>query len=294
MKRQTSVKRGNLKVRDGSAGMPIFIHSELDEYGLSPVEFRVYARIARRAGANGKHSESIPNMAHEFEICPRTVQYALRLLTTCGLISRHVRPGRTDEYSLNPRSRWRDKADLKKLRQQNVRSGGATTDRGAMRDRGVVQPQHGVVVQPETDEGTPFEGTPKELSAHARLMAFHAKHLEGKIPDGSAQSKAVKWLLEQTYTPQQCEACYVALSGQKWRETAVTWLTVKKEIGSWLKRDAEARAGFTETPQKILTDNGDEYTVLGPDGTPSKRWRTAEAFARDSRHPPEEVLAKWN
>jgi hypothetical protein len=151
-----------LKVKDGSDRIPVFIHSELDDYGLSPVEFRVYARVARRAGSNGKHSESIPNMASGWGIGKRTVQYALRLLTNCGLISRHVRPGQTNEYSLNPLSSWRDKGDLKKLRQQNFRSGGATRDRGAAKDRGVVQPEHGVGVQPETDEGTPFEGTPFE------------------------------------------------------------------------------------------------------------------------------------
>jgi hypothetical protein len=32
--------------------LPIFIHSELDDLGLDPYEFRVYARIARRAGSS--------------------------------------------------------------------------------------------------------------------------------------------------------------------------------------------------------------------------------------------------
>src|SRR5688500_11194908 len=114
-------------------GFPVFIHSALADYGLSPAEFRVDARIARRAGMNGKHSESIPNMANCLMISPRTIQYALRLLTSCGLIRRHVRLGRTNEYSLNPISSWLDKADLKTMQQQKFRSGGATRYRGAIR-----------------------------------------------------------------------------------------------------------------------------------------------------------------
>lgn len=144
-----------LRVRDHRNDFPVFIHSELDDYGLTPIEFRIYARLARRAGQHGKHSESIPNMAREFEVSIRTIQYTLKVLVACRLITRHPRAGKTDEYSLNPRSVWRNKSELAAVRVQ-VKPSGAT------RARGVVQPERGVVVQPEIDEGTPPEGTPLE------------------------------------------------------------------------------------------------------------------------------------
>jgi hypothetical protein len=159
------------QTRDRRDDFPVFIHSELDDYGLNNVEFRVYSRLARRAGQSGRHSESVPNMAREFDVSVRTIQYALKILTACRLITRHARPGKTDEYSMNPRAVWQSKSLLISTRAQLKPSGattegtpsGATRDGGATGDRGVVQPEHGVVVQPEIDEGTPSEGTPKKV-----------------------------------------------------------------------------------------------------------------------------------
>lgn len=131
----------------------------------------------------------------------------------------------------------------------------------------------------------------KETSAHSRLMAFHDSHLAGGMPDGAAQAAAVKWLLAR-FTSEECEAEYKKLRSEEWRTTPVTWLTVKKQIGADLARGNGN--GHSDSGEKILTDYGDWYTVEGFDGTPSKRYRTAEAFARETGRNLEEVLAKWN
>jgi hypothetical protein len=166
--------------KDRRDDFPIFIHSELDDYGLDPVEFRVYSRLARRAGQHGKHSESVPNMAREFDVSVRKVQYALKLLILCRLVTRHPRPGKTDEYSLNPRSNWENKAKLKDLRDSLRLSGapaegtrsGAPREGGAPAEGGVVHRQHGVVVHPGIDEGTPSEGTPIKEEEESRGYPF--------------------------------------------------------------------------------------------------------------------------
>lgn len=134
--------------------------------------------------------------------------------------------------------------------------------------------------------------TVKEPSAHPRLMTFHASRLAGDIPNPGAQGKAIKWLLER-YTPEQCEAEYTKLASEEWRTTPVTWLTVKTNIGADLARETNSN-GHSPTGEKILSDHGDWYTVEGGDGTPSKRYRTPEAFARETGRNLEEVLAKWN
>jgi hypothetical protein len=131
----------------------------------------------------------------------------------------------------------------------------------------------------------------KDPSAHSRLMAFHDSNLAGGTPDAPAQGKAIKWLLER-FTPEQCEAEYKKLRAEEWRTTPVTWITVKKYIGADLARGNSK--GVTDNGEKILTDYGDWYTVMGGDGTPSKRYRTPEAFARETGRNLEEVLAKWN
>lgn len=63
----------------------------------------------------------------------------------------------------------------------------------------------------------------------------------GKIPDGRAQAGAAKWLLDAGHSPDDCVACLDALFTEEWRTAAVSWLTVKKEIGAWkLRRNRAA------------------------------------------------------
>ena len=134
----------------------------------------------------------------------------------------------------------------------------------------------------------------KEISAHSRLMSFHDSRTPGGMPDPKAQAAAVKWLLER-FTPEQCEDEYGKLAAEEWRTTPVSWLTVKKNIGADLARAAQsAPNGHSPAGEKILADYGDWYTVMGADGTPSKRFRTPEAFARETGRNPEEVKARWN
>lgn len=192
------------QAKDRRDDFPIFIHSELDDYGLDPVEFRVYSRLARRAGQHGKHSESIPNMAREFDVSVRKVQYALKLLILCRLVTRHPRAGKTDEYSLNPRSVWRNKNQVAQMRDSLRVSGaptagtqsGAPSDGGAPGDRGVVHPQQGVVVHPQHDEGTPSEGTPIKVEEergypfdHFAVIAY-CKEFKTELPIFPAETIA--------------------------------------------------------------------------------------------------------
>ncbi len=64
------------------------IPSLLDDYGLDPYEFRVYARLTRRAGNHGQCWESISNIAKACKMSDRKAQYCLRLLEKAGLVSR--------------------------------------------------------------------------------------------------------------------------------------------------------------------------------------------------------------
>lgn len=65
---------------------PAFIHSQLDDYGLTPSEFRVYCHISRRAGERGEFYESIPHCAEVCKMNAKTVRSALASLVKSGLI----------------------------------------------------------------------------------------------------------------------------------------------------------------------------------------------------------------
>ena len=101
--------------------LPIFIHSELDDLGLTSKAFRVYAHLARRAGKNG----AFPSYASMGKICfgpdlpdgqedtwKKWAIQAVKELVDEGLIHKQIRTlaegGNTSNvYSLSPRSKWK-------------------------------------------------------------------------------------------------------------------------------------------------------------------------------------------
>lgn len=156
-------------VKDGREDRPVFIHSELDDYGLSCVEFRVYARLARRSGS-GAAFESVPKMAADFEVKDRTIQRALRVLTRCRLITETPRPGKPTLYTLTPRSAWLPKAQLKAIRDEVTNKQGGDTRAGGAEQSVGVTPETGVGVTPERDEGSTGEGSTVVDAPRASLL----------------------------------------------------------------------------------------------------------------------------
>jgi hypothetical protein len=85
---------------------PIFIHHELDDAGLDPYAFRIYCRIARRAGTGGDGcTESIRNMADGCEMSYKRAKKALKTLQVRGMIAIANRPGYTNEVTLLTRGK---------------------------------------------------------------------------------------------------------------------------------------------------------------------------------------------
>jgi hypothetical protein len=92
--------------QDQSEFNVLFVHSEIDDYGLSKEEFRIYAHLARRAG-QGSAWPSIESIAAKCIIHPDTVYAVLRRLKELNLIRVQPRPGFTSVYTLTPRSQWK-------------------------------------------------------------------------------------------------------------------------------------------------------------------------------------------
>ena len=96
------------------------VHSDLDEYGLDPYEFRLYAHVVRRTGGklNGQCFAKLKKTAEICHMSVRKAQYALKTLCDAGLILKEQRRGRTDVYRLTPKSNWKPKEELKQIRQK--------------------------------------------------------------------------------------------------------------------------------------------------------------------------------
>jgi len=95
-----------------------FIHNVLDEYGLDPYEFRLYAHIVRRTGGKtqGVCFASLRKTAEICKMSMRKAQQAIKVLIQANLITQTKRTGRTDEYRVTPVSDWVSNDQLDKIR----------------------------------------------------------------------------------------------------------------------------------------------------------------------------------
>lgn len=96
------------------------VHSALDEYGLDPYEFRIYAHIVRRTGGklDGECFAKLEEIAKTCQMSVRKAQYSLAVLVDAGFITKESRRGRTDTYKLLPRSNWVDEFHLPIIREK--------------------------------------------------------------------------------------------------------------------------------------------------------------------------------
>jgi len=159
-------------ISDGRVDLPIFIHSIIDDFGLTPPAFRVYAHLVRRAnGANrawpsyraiGEHCfgslYAAQNKVENGASLRRMAMRAITELLEHNMIRREHRLDErglhsSNEYILTPPNEW-------------IRSGG-----GDSQSLGVVTPGHqggdpqslGVVTpghqggDPQSPKGTPIK-----------------------------------------------------------------------------------------------------------------------------------------
>jgi len=83
-----------------------FITSDLDDFGLDPYAFRIYGRIARRAGTRNGCFESIDNIAEACRIDRKRVYDAIKVLLKHRLIEKEPKQGKPSSYYLTPREQW--------------------------------------------------------------------------------------------------------------------------------------------------------------------------------------------
>ena len=98
---------------------PIFLRSELDDYGLDLYEFRVLAHVARRESPKRGCDESQENMARICGMSQRKVLEVLKVLCATGILRKEKsQKRRTNTYRLNPGSKWKHPSELDDIRQR--------------------------------------------------------------------------------------------------------------------------------------------------------------------------------
>lgn len=144
----------------------LFVKSDFDDYGLDPYEFRIYARIVRRAGRSDAW-ESIPNMAKACMMSESRARRAIQVLEAARLIESIERSGYSALRRLTPKSVWVHPNQLSAIRAMLTRTKSATpskSDTGGKAhtpnksDTGVVTELTPLPLAKVTDEGIPIEG----------------------------------------------------------------------------------------------------------------------------------------
>ena len=162
-------KSDAVEIGDRRRDLPIFIHSELDDFGLSLEAFRVYAHLARRAGRdNAAH----PSYASIGEACfrknypkasPATLRRkaiaAVKELLDAGLILRESRTSdqgdpATNHYYLTARSEWGSVNAPPGVNAPGV----VSTHQGSANTAGGVNAPKDTPIEDHPIEDTPLEG----------------------------------------------------------------------------------------------------------------------------------------
>jgi hypothetical protein len=151
-----------------------WIHSELDDFGLSPAEFRVYCHILRRAGAGGHCWETTENAAKHCRLNRKTYEKAITTLERYGMVYIERRKGQSS--IINPLAK---------------RNWSRPTPKEAEGTAQIGVPQNRLPTPKEADLPTPKEAdlpTPKEAD---EVYPYEVNPIEGypnnKIPPISPQ-----------------------------------------------------------------------------------------------------------
>jgi hypothetical protein len=139
----------------------VFIHSTLDDYGLSPAQFRVFCHISRRAG-KGFAYPAVESMARICQLHPHTIRKSLKALVKYRLLHCTPRPGKTSLYRVNPPALWQPSGRPKENRAENDTP-------PLQHEGGPTQMNDGEPSENQGAEGFPLKGNPKKENQNTHI-----------------------------------------------------------------------------------------------------------------------------
>lgn len=182
---------------------PVFLRREVDEYGFTPIEFRILHRVQRREDEVKGCYESVPSMARGVGVSEKTATRVLMVLSEARVIKEEDREGWTTVRRINPLSAWVNKELLPEIRMRiyptkkdrcttDTRDGGITSTTGVTRDCGPRTPRSVVLRTletvvprtPETHEGIPVQSSPIEVNPTKEIPRTQTNGSSGN--EGSA------------------------------------------------------------------------------------------------------------
>jgi hypothetical protein len=162
----------------GAESLPHFVHSKLDDYGLTAAQFRVHGTVARRGGCTA----SLETIANTSRLNRDTVIDCLRFLVERRLLSKESRPGRPSVYRQNPVFLWIPAGNE-----------GAPETRGHLPNSGTGWRKAVGTHLPETKghKGSPVQGNPLKEKCNGVAVAPPRPSLIGLWQEATPDGKRV-------------------------------------------------------------------------------------------------------
>lgn len=174
----------------------MFVHSSLDDAGLTAQQFRIYAHLARRAGRDGAYP-GIDSMAKHCLLSKHTVIDAVRVLESRGMVKVSRSTGERSRYILTRKTEWKITVTLnaRPVQMEERCGANAVTPPVQTEERKVIQLREsiegGAPLAPE-----PVGALPGALNTDAFRTAWgdYLKHRRtSKMKKLQAQSVRAKW-----------------------------------------------------------------------------------------------------
>jgi DNA-binding MarR family transcriptional regulator len=223
----------------------VFIHSILDELGLTTSEFRVYCHLARRA-KNGCCRPGHDSIAKVCRLEVKTVRRVLDSLAKRGLVKVEHRQGDTNVYHLTPASCWTSERvvpmtpEFPELADRAMHPWGSRLDRGVgcQMDGGPAQSAlHEVNPTELIQEGNPkTQVSPNTSDASASRVCVPAAALSN--PEDRATQEAV---------PSYVRKAQIEL----WKQFETIWTKLKVEYRGDKKPAWQAFAELQVSTQQL-------------------------------------------
>ena len=135
---------------------PVFIHSALDEAGLTPSEFRIFCHVARR----GECFAAIETIAEICRLSKDTVRAGLKSLAMQSFLIRQPREGQTTVHKVAPIASWNPSHKILPLRKDS---------RGIKHNPTPMKRQQAHPSENMVGEVTPIEVNPTEVNPKSNL-----------------------------------------------------------------------------------------------------------------------------
>lgn len=242
-----------------STDFTMFVPAFIDEYGFSPAQFRIFARIMRRSlGADGQACyESVQRLSLNLGISKRIVQESLKILEKAKCIKVVRREGMTHLVAFRPCNEWVSKMEFDSIVLE-------TTGKRVQRDRErKMTPSAETLPLAETRQvpsaetrhkGTPIEGDPINKNVEATSSSEKPKKNNDTSPFGQALRKYQDEYAKPTTAKDAianniainkleklsngdvdtCIAIHKKLQAEGWR-SVIDWTTVHREYNHHVK-----------------------------------------------------------